>query len=617
MRTTGRGWTSSSTRETTEGDKLGELMDDQERRHGYVALRSYAAIGDGRTVALVALDGSIDWLPIPDLDSTPVFARLLDAASGGSIELAPVEKFSLTRRYLPQTNVLETTYTTASGVARVTDALVTGLAGELPWVELARRIDGIAGSVEFRWQVTAGTRFATTTPGVEVTTHGKIIRAGDLMLAVEGSNHGPAEGESNLAGTFTASANSHHMLVVAGTRNEPLHLPIPDLTAIGLGRTIDNWRQWSTDFSYDGPWAEAVQRSALVLKLLIHSRSGAIAAAATTSLPENLKGGKNWDYRFAWVRDLTFTVHALVRFGLREETHQAISWLIQAIRENDSKVHIFYRLDGSTPEAEEAQDLPGWRGIGPVVVGNDARTQLQLGIFGDLMNVMRVYVEAGNVLDMHTRNMLAAVADHVCEVWEELDSGLWELPDLHHYTASKMGCWQALDSALRLCELGQISGEPARWSSVCERIQKWVEENCWSEARQSYVTYPGSDELDAAVLLHATSGFDRGPRMSATIDAIRAELGRGALLYRYTGMDAEEGAFVACSFWMASALACVGRHDEAVTMMNELIGLANDVGLYSEMIDPMDLSFLGNFPQGLSHLALVNAAITIDELAPK
>ncbi|GAA1344993.1 glycoside hydrolase family 15 protein [Arthrobacter roseus] len=596
---------------------MGELMDDQERRNGYVVLRSYAAIGDGRTVALVALDGSIDWLPIPDLDSTPVFARLLDAAAGGSIELAPVDAFTLTRRYLPQTNVLETTYTTAGGVARVTDALVTGLAGELPWVELARRVDGIAGSVELRWQVTAGTCFATTSPRVEMTTHGKIIRAGELMLAVEGSNHGPAEGESNLAGTFTASANSHHMLVVAGTRNEPLHLPIPDLTAIGLGRTIDTWRQWSTDFSYDGPWAEAVQRSALALKLLIHSRSGAIAAAATTSLPENMQGGKNWDYRFAWVRDLTFTVHALVRFGLREETHQAISWLIQAIQENDSKVHIFYRLDGSTPDAEEAQDLPGWRGIGPVVVGNDARTQLQLGIFGDLMNVMRVYVEAGNVLDMHTRNMLAAVADHVCEVWQEFDSGLWELPDLHHYTASKMGCWQALDSALRLCELGQISGEPARWSSVCERIKTWVEENCWSEARQSYVTHPGSDELDAAVLLHATSGFDRGPRMSATIDAIRIELGRGALLYRYTGMEAEEGAFVACSFWMASALACVGRHDEAVEMMDELIGLANDVGLYSEMIDPADLSFLGNFPQGLSHLALVNAAITIDELAPR
>ena len=230
---------------------------------------------------------------------------------------------------------------------------------------------------------------------------------------------------------------------------------------------------------------------------------------------------------------------------------------------------------------------------------------------------MRDYVEAGNVLDAHTRVMLAAVADHVCEVWQQRDSGMWELPDQRDYTASKMGCWQALDSALRLCALGQIDGDPARWRVVRDRITEWVAENCWSETRQSYVTYPGSEQLDASVLLHATSGFDRGPRMSATIDAIRAELGRGALLHRYTGLEAEEGAFVACSFWMASALACVGRHDEAVKLMDELIGLANDVGLYSEMIDPADLSFLGNFPQGLSHLALVNAAITIDDLAPR
>jgi len=590
---------------------------DQIRREGYADLRSYAAIGDGRTVALIALDGSIDWLPLPNLDSAPVFARLLDAADGGSIELAPVRAFTVTRRYVPQTNVMETTYTTATGIARVTDALVTGLAGQLPWVELARQIDGVEGSVEFGWQITPGTCFATTTPQVEQTTHGAIIRAGDLMIAVEGSNHGPDAGDSILAGRFIATAQSRHMLVVAGTKNEPLHLPIPELTAIGLERTVDNWTQWSEAFNYEGPWSDAVQRSALALKLLIHTPDGAIAAAATTSLPENVRGGKNWDYRFAWVRDVTYTVRALVRFGLREETHEAVSWLIRAIRRSDSELHIFYRLDGTTPGAEEAQDLPGWRGIGPVNAGNNARGQLQLGIFGDFVTVMLEYVEAGNVLDTHTRVLLAAVADHVCEVWQQCDSGMWELAEQRDYTASKMGCWQALDSALRLCELGEIAGEPARWRGVRDGITEWVAENCWSETRQSYVTFPGSEQLDAAVLLHATSGFDRGPRMAATIDAIRAELGTGALLYRYTGMEAEEGAFVACSFWLAAALACVGRHGEAVEVMDELIGLANDVGLYSEMIDPADLSFLGNIPQGLSHLALISAAITIDELAPR
>jgi len=594
-----------------------DVTTDQVRRDGYLNLRSYAAIGDGRTVALVGLDGSIDWLPIPSLDSPPVFARLLNATEGGSIELAPAAPFTVTRRYLPQTNVLETTFTTDDGSARVTDALVTGLAGRLPWVELARRVEGIAGSVDFQWRVTAGKQFTKTPPQVEITTHGKIIRAGDLLLAVVGSNHGPDGGDSILEGGFTSAKNSQHLLIVAGTRDEPLHLPIPDLTAIGLTRTGESWKQWSEDFNYEGPWAEAVQRSALALKLLIHSPTGAIAAAATTSLPENMSGGKNWDYRFAWVRDATYTIRALVRFGLREETHEAVSWLLQSIRASDSKLQIFYRLDGSTPGPAETQDQPGWRGVGPVLVGNDARTQVQLGIFGDFVTAMRDYVEAGNVLDTPSRILLAKVADHVCDVWQHHDSGTWELFEQRDYTASKMGCWHALDSALGLFNLGELTGDSDRWRVVRDHIKKWVAENCWSEAQQSYVAFPGSEQLDASVLLHAESGFDRGPRMSATIDAIRAELGRGVLLYRYTGMDAEEGAFVACSFWMAAALACVGRHDEAVTMMDNLVALANDVGLYSEMIDPADLSFLGNLPQGLSHLALINASITIDELTPQ
>jgi GH15 family glucan-1,4-alpha-glucosidase len=230
---------------------------------------------------------------------------------------------------------------------------------------------------------------------------------------------------------------------------------------------------------------------------------------------------------------------------------------------------------------------------------------------------MQEYAEAGNVLDEQTRVQLAAIADHVCGAWQQQDSGTWELFDQHDYTASKMGCWQALDSAVRLCELGQLAGDLDRWQVERDRIATWVAENCWSETRQSYVAFPGSEQLDASVLLHAMSGFDRGQRMSATIDAIQAELGSGALLYRYTGMEAEEGAFVACSFWMVSALACIGRHDQASKMMDELVDLANDVGLYSEMINPADLSFLGNFPQGLSHLALIDAAITIDELAPR
>jgi len=585
------------------------------RTDGYVDLRSYGAIGDGRTVALVALDGGIDWLPVPSLGSVPVFARLLDGEDGGAIELAPSEPFTVTRRYLPGSNVLETTFSTANGRARMTDALVTGVAGRLPWLELARRVDGLEGSVHFRWRVAPGTRFARSSPWVERTTHGKVIRIDGVTIAVKGSDHGPrGGGPRGLQGAFTTSAGSRHLLIVAGTADEPLHLPDAASTDRTIDRTIENWQAWSNEFSYDGPWADAVQRSALALKLLIYSPTGSIAAAATTSLPESLSGGKNWDYRYAWVRDLAYTVSALIRFGLREETHAAVSWLLTTIKEHGPELHIFYTLDGGTPPAVEQMDAPGWRGIAPVVIGNPAKSQLQLGIYGDLFVTMRRYVEAGNLLDAETGRLLASIADRASDAWRQRDSGMWELEAHRHYTSSKMGCWMALDSAVVLCELGQIPGNAERWKSERDAIRDWIEKHCWSEKRQAWVAWPGTEHLDASVLLHAPSGFDRGERMSTTIDALRSELGRGPLLYRYTGAEREEGAFVACSFWMASALACVGRHEEATELMDGMVALGNDVGLYAEMIDPVDDGFLGNLPQGLSHLALITAAITIEEL---
>jgi len=442
-----------------------------------------------------------------------------------------------------------------------------------------------------------------------------VIRIDGVTIAVRGLDHGARRrGNRTIAGTFTTSAKSRHLVTVVGTADEPLHLPDPSNVDRGIDRTIANWRAWSTEFNYEGPWADAVQRSALALKLLIFSPTGAIAAAATTSLPESLTGGKNWDYRFAWVRDLAYTVSALTRFGLREETQGSVSWLLRTIRDNGPELHIFYGLDGTPPGEVEEYDVAGWRGIGPVVAGNPAGGQLQLGVYGDLFDVMRRYVDAGNVLDAETGRLLASVADTTCDAWHRRDHGMWELPDRQHYTSSKMGCWSALDNAVRLCELGQIPGSSERWAAERDTIKEWIDANCWSEERGAYVFYPGSDDLDASVLLHGPSGFDRGERMSSTIDALRAELGAGPLLYRYSGVQSEEATFVACAFWAASALVCVGRHDEAIALMDELVGLGNDVGLYSEMIDPDSGAFLGNFPQALSHLALVNTAITIEEL---
>ena len=592
-----------------------EAAPQPDRTDGYVDLRSYAALGDGRTVALVAADGSVDWYPTPDLDSVPSFARLLDAGRGGFFSLRPVAEFRVRRRYVPGTNVLETTFITDSGSVRVTDALNTGIAGRLPWGELARRVEGIDGSVEMAWEVRPGSRFRTASPWVEETPNGHVLHVQQNHFGVQMMGKMSSQvDDRGVCGGFTAAPGSRHLVALVSTHGEPLPLPGPDMIDAGIDRTIRNWQAWLDEFRYDGRWADDVERSALALKLLIHSPSGAIAAAATTSLPESLDGGKNWDYRYAWIRDTAYMLNALTRFGLREEVHAAVAGMLRRARAQGTDLHIFTALDGSSAPLAERQDAPGWRNIGPVVCGNDAAGQLQMGVYGDLFNIVRLYVDAGHELDIETGRMLADLADLACDVWQRPDAGMWELHEEQHFTTSKLGCWHALDCAVHLAETGQIPGRAERWAAERDRIRNWVEQNCWSEERQAYVWYPDSDKLDASILLHAISGFDRGERMSATLDALRAELGRGALLYRFSGAEKEEGAFVACTFWMVSALAHVGRLEEAAELMDQAVALANDVGLFTEMITESDHAFLGNFPQGLSHLALITAALTLDDL---
>ncbi|WP_336660329.1 glycoside hydrolase family 15 protein [Leucobacter sp. USHLN153] len=589
------------------------------------SVESYAPIGDGRTVALVGVDGRIDWLPVPNLTNDPVFARLLDEKTGGCFELTPdlpASEITVHRRYVPDTNVLETTFETSRGTIRVTDALVSGVAGRLPWAELARRVEGVDGEVRVRWRVHPGTSLRTAAPWIDETPHGYVVRSGATAFTIVGLDHGAADpdpdGETGpeLVGSFVTSGGSRHVIALAATHEEPLHFPDPHNVDSGIDRTIDNWRHWSEVFSYEGPYAERMQRNALALKLLIYSPSGAIAAAATTSLPENRSGGKNWDYRFAWVRDLAYTAHALVRFGLREETQAALSWMLQTIRKHGPELHVMYTLDGELVPAPTRHHVPGWRGIGPVVIGNPAHEQLQLGVYGDLIAICRTYVDAGNVLDIGTARMLAGVADRTCDLWRNPDSGMWELPDERHYISSKMGCWKALEDACALADSGAIPGSAVRWRAEQRRIREWIDKHGWSEERGSYLFYAGGEELDTSVLLHAPSGFDRGERMSSTIDALGDELGAGPLLYRYSGMPGEEHTFVASAFWRVEALACVGRHEEALELLDELVERSNDVGIFSEMIDADDGSAWGNTPQALSHLAFLGAVMTIRDVVP-
>lgn len=581
---------------------------------GYADLRAYAAIGDGRTIGLVALDGRIDWLPLPGFDTTPAFAALLDAEHGGYVALQPTEAFTVERAYVSDTNVLTTTFTTASGSVRVTDSLNTGISGRLPWAELARRVDGLDGRVQLRAVIAPGTRFNTASPWVQDTSAGVMLRLGGLTMAVRTLGEESVEVHNDrIDVTIVASPGSRHLVGLVATEREPLLVGDPADLDARVDRTIEGWQAWSKAFECESEWEPAVRRATLALKLLICAHSGAVLAAATTSLPESLTACKNWDYRYAWVRDTAYALTALFRFGLREETHAAISWLLRTIRIHGPEPHVLYTIDGEPVPADVVeQDVPGWRGIGPVVVGNQARDQLQLGVYGDIFSIVQLYVDDGNILDDETGRLLASVADRACDAWRRPDSGMWELPEVRHYTTSKLGCWHALTNAVHLAEIGQIPGDPARWRSEAERIRTWVDDHAWSPKRGAYVWYPGTDDLDASILLHAISGFDRSERMSSTLDALQEELGDGPHLFRYTGAAKEEGAFVACSFWMVSALAFVGRTGEAEERMRALVETTNDVGLLGEMIDPQTGDFLGNLPQALSLLALVNAALTLE-----
>ncbi len=584
------------------------------RRHdGYAPIADYAVLGDGRTAALVATDGRVDWWPFPTLDAPPVVAAILDPERGGHFLLAPTDPYEARRRYIEGTNVLETTYASPKGTVKVTAGLNTGAAGRLPWTELAHRVDHVDGVVDLAWELIPGNRFGDANPWVTERHGTPVATIGDQTLAVVvgGADPGAVDGQG-VHGQLTVGPGQRAVIGIVATDHEPLFLPLPAAIDDRLDRTIDSWRQWSSLLESDGPWDHAVRRSALALKTLVAEATGAIAAAATTSLPEGIGGTKNWDYRYSWVRDSSFTLDALINLGLHEEVHGAVSWLLDAVRRNGGALHVFYSLRGDRPGGETEIDLRGYRDSRPVRSGNSAAGQTQLGTYGDLFDTIHRYCEQGHLLDQDSGRMLADLADSCCDAWRRPDSGIWELDRTEHYTISKIGCWVALDRAARLADTGQLpDGRAERWRGEAEEVRRWVDTHCWSDAKQAYTFWAGSDDLDAAVLLAGRTGFERGPRLVATVDAVAAELGRGPLLYRYTGMEAEEGAFVACTFWMVEALVHTGQVDRARRLMEEAVELTNDVGLLAEQIDPATGAFLGNVPQGLSHLALVNAAFAV------
>ena len=591
------------------------------RIDGYAPIRDYAAIGDGRTVALVARDGSIDWLPFPSIDSPTVFGSLLDAGRGGSFALAPELPFEVTRRYLPGTNILETTFVTETGAVSVTDAMTVPAGGLVPLRELAREIRGLRGTVPMGWRVEPRFGYGSARRRVGSRQGIPVVEAGADAVAVCSFEAGdPEVEEGSISGRFEVGGGDSALIALSFAHREPLVFPSRTEVEGRVVVTRDAWYRWTSCNTYRGRWQEAVERSALALKLLFFAPSGAVAAAPTTSLPEEIGGERNWDYRLSWVRDSAFTIDALLRVGCTEEAEAFFWWLMQASQLTHPRLQVLYRMDGGPGALERTIDLKGYRGSRPVRAGNTAAGQFQLEIYGGVLEAASLYANAGYPIDRDVAKRIAGMADLVCEIWSLPDSGIWEVrSERMHFTQSKIMCWVALDRALKLAERGQIPDRHAdRWRNATSEIREFIEVQCWSEGLGSYIRAPGMEELDASLLTGALFGYDDASqgRLSATVEAIRRDLGQGPLVYRYRGEDGisgEEGAFLTCSFWLVEALVHADRPAEAADLMDRLISLANDVGLYSEEIDPRDGTFLGNFPQALTHLALIGAAVAFEE----
>ncbi|AKU92376.1 glycoside hydrolase family 15 protein [Vulgatibacter incomptus] len=587
-------------------------------------IQDYGIIGDCRSAALISREGSLDWLCWPRFDGPSLFAAILDHEKGGRFRIRPSTRHVSTRRYLPGTNVLETRFETSHGTLVLTDLMPVATEAEKkrlvsPEHEVLRVARCEEGEVELEVEYDPRPDFGRKPAklrfherlGVScaVGRHGQLLLRSQVPLHPHG---GGARGSARLA------AGQEVVFRLCFATDAPAVFPPFDDAADALNRTLSYWQGWNHCVGYDGPYREAVVRSALTLCLLIYAPSGAIVASPTTSLPEELGGDKNWDYRYCWLRDASFTVRALFGLGYADEAEAFVSWLLHTTKLTRPRLRVLYDVYGEVPPPEHEVPLAGFRGSRPVRLGNAAEGQLQLDVYGEVIDAAAQYIHQGGTFDRETARMLIQFGHYVCDNWQLPDEGIWEVrsgryPHVH----SRVLCWTALDRLLELHIKGHLGRAPEeRFRKVRAEIRANVEEKGWNERIQSYVQVEGSAHVDAALLLLPWYGFEKASttRMRKTFARIRKELhANGSLLYRYaTHGGTTEGAFGICSFWAAEFLARGGGTvAEAQAAFDGLLCYGNDLGLFSEEVDPATGHALGNFPQGFTHVGLINAALAI------
>ena len=586
-------------------------------------IENHALLGDGRSAALVDRDGTIDWLCWPRFDSPSLFASLLDA-DAGHYRIAPDEPARITRRYLPGTAVLETTFTTASGRVRVFDFFPVASETEkrrvlLPEHQLVRIVTGVEGAVPMTVEMRPRPGYGERRVRLRACPSHVIGDAGGALLSMSSDIPlGIADDGTAVRAGFLVRADESHAFDLCYSREAPAVLPDPARAAEALDRTLRWWRGFSSRLRWpsDAPHRELVERSAITLKLMIYSPSGAIIAAPTTSLPERAGGDLNWDYRYCWLRDAAFTTSALLLLGCDDDAEAFVSWLLHATALTLPELRVVYDVFGERTARERTLPLAGWRDSRPVRVGNDATEQRQLDLYGTVICAAGLLAKHGRPPDRKTRSVLRKLGQHVMKHWEKPDHGIWEVRGpLRHWTHSKAMCGIALDELAALRDGGMPGLAIDGLDATRARIRAAVESEAWSEARQSRVATFGGSSADAALLLLPLSGWEPAdaPRSLATWEQIRSELEAGdRLLLRYAGDDSPgEGAFVACGFWAAEYLARAGARDEARRWFDASVACANDVGLFAEEVDAASGAALGNFPQAYSHVGLVRAAAAL------
>jgi len=601
---------------------------------GSLPIAGYAMLSDCNSAALVGVDGSIDWFCVPRYDSPALFSHLLDR-DGGHWSITPVDPYTIERRYRPGTLVLETTFTTSGGSLRLIDALAFApgqrghdLGLDAPH-ELLRLVEGVSGTVELDLELAPRPEYGLVSPLLRGTEDGArtfggqnafVLRAGAPVTVKETTLHARLSVEAGQRVGFALRWVAPDRPAAAPTAPSEVPGRLDDACAA--------WRSWEAEHDvYDGAHRELVRLSARVLKGLTYRPTGAIVAAATTSLPEIPGGERNWDYRYAWIRDASLTLEALYIGACSDEAESFVSFMTSSAGGGhglDRSLQIMYGVAGEHDLSErELSHLGGWRDSRPVRVGNDAWRQTQLDVYGEFLGALYLY--RGQLGDLHPeiQHFAARLADTAAQRWRETDAGMWEMRgEAQHHLSSKVLCWVALDRATQLApDLGEFENA-AVWSAECDAIRAAVLERGWSERRGAYAQSFDSDQLDAAALLMPLVGFlpATDPRMRATIEAIARDLTQDGLVLRYRtdagpgadGLSGEEGTFVICSFWLVACLAQAGEVKRAAALFDRVTGYANDVGLLAEEIDTRSGELLGNMPQAFSHVGLVVAAHALD-----